>query len=220
MDPPQTPSSPAGPAKRKLQLPLVRNPIPPLPVDAPKGCIFSCEWGKDRRDVEGSNMHRKVETFLNMAAEPSGRRSTPGGPLGGLGTGPGGGMVHGVRMLGSATMDIAYIARGSTDIWWEGGCWEWDVAAGICILSESGGLITTGRPPADPAKADYESAEIPEVRLGGRHYLGVRAAGDRVEEVDGKMVVLETGREGQERVVREVWKRVYMGGLAYERPGH
>lgn len=25
----------------------------------------------------------------------------------------------------SATMDLAYTAMGSFDIWWEGGCWEW-----------------------------------------------------------------------------------------------
>lgn len=34
-----------------------------------------------------------------------------------------GGMVHGVRSLGSATLDLAYVAMGSFDIWWEGGCW-------------------------------------------------------------------------------------------------
>lgn len=52
-------------------------------------------------------MYRKAETFLNMAAEVGGR----GGK---------GGMVHGVRSLGSATLDLAYCAMGSFDIWWEG----------------------------------------------------------------------------------------------------
>ena len=93
-------------------LPLVREPIPPLPAGAPKGCIFSCEWGKDRRDIEGGNLQRKVDSFVNMATEIGGR----GGK---------GGMVHGVRSLGSATLDLAYTAMGSFDIWWEGGCWEW-----------------------------------------------------------------------------------------------
>lgn len=41
------------------------------------------------------------------------------------GRGGNGGMVHGVRSLGSATLDLAYTAMGSFDIWWEGGCWEW-----------------------------------------------------------------------------------------------
>jgi len=74
-------------------LPLVRNPIPPMPSKAPSGCIFSCEWGKDRRDNPDSNMHRKVESFINMAAEVGGR----GGK---------GGMVHGMRSLGRYTGSI------------------------------------------------------------------------------------------------------------------
>jgi myo-inositol-1(or 4)-monophosphatase len=95
------------------QLPLIRKPsIPPLPATAPSKCIFACEWGKDRRDIPDGNLQRKIESFLNMAAE----RGSRGGK---------GGMVHGVRSLGSATMDLAYTAMGSVDIWWEGGCWEW-----------------------------------------------------------------------------------------------
>ena len=82
-----SPSSPAPSHKRRQQLPLVRNPIPVLPEAAPKGCVFSCEWGKDRRDVKDGNMWRKVESFLTMAAESSGRDGR-------------GGMVHGVRSLG------------------------------------------------------------------------------------------------------------------------
>jgi hypothetical protein len=44
-----------------------------------------------------------------------------------------------------------------------------DVAAGIAILKEAGGLITTANPPADPA-----TDEILDVRLGSRLYLGIR----------------------------------------------
>lgn len=78
-----------------------------------------------------------------------------------------------------------------------------DVAAGICILREAGGLITTANPPPNP-----ESDAIQEVKLGSRLYLAIRPAGDSEKE---------TGRQAQERVVREVWKRVE--GLDYERPG-
>jgi fructose-1,6-bisphosphatase/inositol monophosphatase family enzyme len=88
------------------RLPLLRNPIPPLPKSAPKGCIFSCEWGKDRRDILDGNLQRKVESFVNMASELDGRDGK-------------GGMVHGVRSLGSATLDLAYCAMGSFDICWE-----------------------------------------------------------------------------------------------------
>ncbi|CEJ58875.1 Putative Protein qutG [Penicillium brasilianum] len=174
----------------KRQLPLIRNPIPPMPVNAPSQCIFSCEWGKDRRDIPDGNMQRKIESFVNMAAEIGAR----GGK---------GGMVHGMRSLGSATLDLAYTAMGSFDIWWEGGCWEWDVAAGIAILLEAGGLVTTANPPEDP-----DTAPIGDVRLGSRLYLAIRPAGPSDTE---------TGRESQERTVREVWRRVRQ--LEYSRPG-
>ncbi|KAK4971749.1 hypothetical protein LTR42_007477 [Elasticomyces elasticus] len=173
-----------------MQLPLIRNPVPPMSAAAPKGCVFSCEWGKDRRDRPDSNLHRKVESFVNMAAELGSRDGK-------------GGMVHGVRSLGSATLDLAYCAMGSFDIWWEGGCWEWDVAAGICLLKEAGGLVTTANPPEDIEKASIEDA-----KLGGRLYLAIRPAGDSAHE---------TGRQGQERTVREVWRRVRH--LDYPRTG-
>ncbi|KJR81602.1 myo-inositol-1(or 4)-monophosphatase [Sporothrix schenckii 1099-18] len=185
------------------RLPLLHNPVvPPLPANAPAGCIFSCEWGKDRRDVaSGGNLGRKVESFVTMATERSGR--------GGLG-----GMVHGVRSLGSAAMDLAYTAAGSFDIWWEGGCWEWDVAAGFAILEEAGGLVTTANPPAS-ATGDYADVAVEDAYLGGRLYLAIRPAGPSPSS--GKDVPPETGREAQERVVREVWKRVT--ALDYTRPG-
>jgi myo-inositol-1(or 4)-monophosphatase len=154
------------------RLPLIRNPIPPMPEKAPSGCVFSCEWGKDRRDIPDGNMHRKIESFVNMAAEIGGRQGR-------------GGMVHGVRSLGSATLDLAYVAMGSFDIWWEGGCWEWyvktlssigstanerrDVAAGVAILLEAGGLMTTANPPPNEATAPIE-----DVKLGSRLYLAIR----------------------------------------------
>ncbi|KFG87959.1 inositol monophosphatase [Metarhizium anisopliae] len=171
------------------QLPLVRNPIPPLPEAAPSGCTFACEWGKDRREGPDGNLNRKVNSFLKMAMERKGR-------------GGRGGMVHGVRSLGSATMDLAYTAMGSIDIWWEGGCWEWDVAAGIAILEEAGGLVTTANPPRD-----YTQAAIPQVKLGGRLYLAIRPAGSSDTE---------TALEAQHRVVRQVWQRVE--ALDYDRP--
>ncbi|KAL4924435.1 inositol monophosphatase family protein [Aspergillus undulatus] len=172
------------------QLPLIRKPaIPPLPPTAPSKCIFACEWGKDRRDIAGGNLERKIESFTTLAMEREAR--------GGLG-----GMVHGVRSLGSATMDLAYTAMGTVDVWWEGGCWEWDVAAGIAILLEAGGLVTTANPPDDI------DGPIESVKLGSRLYLAVRPAGPSATE---------TGRQTQERTVREVWRRVRQ--LDYTRPG-
>lgn len=78
-----------------------------------------------------------------------------------------------------------------------------DVAAGIAILQEAGGLVTTANPPENP-----ETADVPSVRLGSRLYLAVRPAGPSQSE---------SARQGQERVVREVWRRVRT--LDYARPG-
>lgn len=80
---------------------------------------------------------------------------------------------------------------------------EWDVAAGICLLKEAGGLMTTANPPQD-----YLHTSIPDVQLGSRLYLAIRPAGDSASE---------TGRQSQERTVREVWRRVET--LDYSRPG-
>lgn len=80
---------------------------------------------------------------------------------------------------------------------------EWDVAAGICLLKEAGGLITTANAPDD-----YLNAPIPDVQLGSRLYLAIRPAGGSASE---------TGRQSQERTVREVWRRVET--LDYSRPG-
>jgi myo-inositol-1(or 4)-monophosphatase len=47
-----------------------------------------------------------------------------------------------VRRMGSAAIDIAYIAAGRYDGFWEVALNPWDVAAGSVILQEAGGVIT------------------------------------------------------------------------------
>ncbi len=53
-------------------------------------------------------------------------------------------MVHtrGVRRLGSAAADMAYVACGRFDGFYEYGLKPWDVAAGICIVKEAGGKVS------------------------------------------------------------------------------
>ncbi len=52
----------------------------------------------------------------------------------------------GVRRFGSAALDMAYVAAGRYDGYWEGGLNAWDIAAGIIIVKEAGGFIE----PIDP----------------------------------------------------------------------
>ena len=47
----------------------------------------------------------------------------------------------GVRRPGSAALDLAYVAAGRLDGFWEIGLKPWDIAAGCLLVSESGGLV-------------------------------------------------------------------------------
>ena len=47
-----------------------------------------------------------------------------------------------MRRDGSAALDLAYIASGRFDGFWEYGLKPWDVAAGIVLVEEAGGKVT------------------------------------------------------------------------------
>ncbi len=48
----------------------------------------------------------------------------------------------GVRRMGSAALDLAYVAAGRYDAYWEHGVQSWDMAAGIILVREAGGYVT------------------------------------------------------------------------------
>ncbi|HJV43341.1 inositol monophosphatase family protein, partial [Caulobacter sp.] len=50
--------------------------------------------------------------------------------------------VAGVRRFGSAALDLAWVAAGRFDAYWERNLNPWDVAAGILMVQESGGKVT------------------------------------------------------------------------------
>jgi myo-inositol-1(or 4)-monophosphatase len=49
--------------------------------------------------------------------------------------------VAGVRRWGSAALDLAYVAAGRYDGYWERGLKPWDIAAGVLLVREAGGLV-------------------------------------------------------------------------------
>ena len=51
--------------------------------------------------------------------------------------------VQGVRRAGAAALDLAYVAAGRLDGFWETNLKPWDTAAGILLLAEAGGTLTT-----------------------------------------------------------------------------
>lgn len=60
-------------------------------------------------------------------------------------------LIHqsaGIRRPGAASLDLAYVAAGRLDGFWEFGLAPWDIAAGTLIITEAGGLVgdLTGEP--------------------------------------------------------------------------
>jgi myo-inositol-1(or 4)-monophosphatase len=55
---------------------------------------------------------------------------------------------HGVRRAGSAALDLAYVAAGRLDAFWEFNINPWDTAAGYLLVEEAGGKMTgfSGKP--------------------------------------------------------------------------
>ena len=50
--------------------------------------------------------------------------------------------IAGLRRFGAAALDLAYVAAGRFDGFWERGLAPWDMAAGIVLVRESGGLVS------------------------------------------------------------------------------
>jgi myo-inositol-1(or 4)-monophosphatase len=53
--------------------------------------------------------------------------------------------VAGIRRFGSAALDLAWVAAGRFDAFWESDLQPWDVAAGLLLVREAGGFVTDFR---------------------------------------------------------------------------
>ena len=82
-------------------------------------------------------------TGIPFAAVPPARRLAFARTLGGLMP-----QVAGIRRLGAAALDLAWVAAGRYDGFWELGLKPWDISAGLLIVREAGGYAT------DPAGGD------------------------------------------------------------------
>jgi myo-inositol-1(or 4)-monophosphatase len=58
--------------------------------------------------------------------------------------------VGGTRRLGSAALDLAYVACGRMDLFWERGLNSWDIAAGLVLIREAGGFVSDADGGSDP----------------------------------------------------------------------
>ncbi|KAI2624240.1 inositol monophosphatase [Hypoxylon sp. NC1633] len=154
-----------GGAGRRHKLPLATSPRALGRLDT---SLVAVEWGSSR---DGVNYAVKTDVFRKLCAS----RET------------GGAMVHSLRSLGSAALNLCAVAAGQLDLYWEGGCWAWDVCAGWAILAEAGGRVVGGNP------------GVWEPRIDERKYLAVRGA-----------------PSGQEAIVTEFWDVIGDGRMEYE----
>ncbi|KAK4993659.1 hypothetical protein LTR50_000270 [Elasticomyces elasticus] len=149
----------------RARLPL-RDPPEPFRNGLAE-CLVAVEWGSER---SGNDFEVKAATFRTLCAARE----------------EGGAMVHSLRSLGSAALNLCGVAAGGLDVYWEGGCWAWDVCAGWVVVEEAGGVVVDANEGGWSPKVD------------GRRYLAVRAG------------------EGQRGVVEEVWRcvqgRLEVGG--------
>lgn len=143
--------------------------IPP-PLGDLSTCLVAAEWGSGR---DGPNYEAKTTVFKKLCAS----RET------------GGAMVHSIRSMGSAALNLCGVAAGHLDLYWEGGCWAWDVCAGWAILTEAGGRVVNANP------GDWDPA------IDERKYLAVRAAPDPAQQV---------------AVIEEFWRVVGDSRMDYE----
>ncbi len=61
--------------------------------------------------------------------------------------------VAGVRRFGAAALDLAYVAAGRFDAFWEEGLYPWDAAAGLLLVREAGGFVAPIDPKQDPMQS-------------------------------------------------------------------
>lgn len=60
------------------------------------------------------------------------------------------GHVGGMRRFGAAALDLAYVACGRLDAYWERGLNSWDMAAGLLLIREAGGFFSDAEGGSDP----------------------------------------------------------------------
>ncbi|VDC04207.1 unnamed protein product [Peniophora sp. CBMAI 1063] len=155
-----------------LKLPLYgAKPLPSLGQ-----ALIAIEWGSDRK---APTIVAKSDSFLRLAGDPENGVQK-------------GKMAHSLRSMGSAALNFAMVAQGGLDMYWEVGCWAWDVCAGVVIAQEAGGFVT--------GSADSpHDGDVTENILMGRKYLvvrGIAATGN------------ESALQAQQRIAKEFYETV------------
>ncbi|KAH8099803.1 hypothetical protein BXZ70DRAFT_941120 [Cristinia sonorae] len=158
--------------QHRVQLPIAKpKHLPSLS----KG-LLGVEWGSDRSDPV---IQAKGESFKRLA----------GNPHEGVVKGQ---MAHSLRSLGSAALNFCMVAQGGMDMYWEIGCWPWDVCAAMIIAQEAGCFV------AGSSTSPLDNVASEDV-LTGRKHIVIRAIGDSEDE---------KGVDAQKRLIREFYETV------------
>lgn len=184
-------TTPLHPERRAL--PLAK----PQPLTSFKQALVAFEWGSDRsKEV----MDKKSRTFQRLTGDANGGVA-------------GGEMALGVRSVGSAALNFAHVASGCLDVYWEIGCWAWDVCAGMLIAQEAyvderltqglrhcriQGGCGDGGPGHLAAQGDArgtDRSQVPRGACDGRHPARIRRRG---AEADHPHVLPSCGGVGPE----------------------
>jgi myo-inositol-1(or 4)-monophosphatase len=162
-------TSPSLPWSRgkPVQLPTPRKPTP---LNGLRNCLVAYEYGSIR---EGPIWDLRLRTQQKLLSAPS----------------MGGSMCHSIRTEGSAALAMCKVAAGWNDMFWEAGCWIWDVCAGWLIVTEAGGMVVGANP--DEWKPSLE----------GRSYFAVRGA-----------------PTGQHELIEEVWTAMEGSQFDFTKP--
>ena len=126
--------------------------------DAAKNELFHAEkgqgaWMNDRR-IRVSDRKRMIEAVFATGIPFAGRAGDLPSTLKILAN-----LMPecaGVRRWGAAALDLAYVAAGRYDGFWEQGLSPWDIAAGILIVKEAGGFVE----PLQPGASALESGAL------------------------------------------------------------
>ncbi|KAI7902500.1 inositol monophosphatase [Cokeromyces recurvatus] len=132
---------------------------PPQPLTDLSHCLIATEAGSDRSKQVIDAKIAAIHDMLRKRSKES----------------PYAAEAHSIRTTGSAALNLCNVAKGIIDVYWEVGCWEWDVAAAIVIVQESGGIVIEG---------DNDKLNNEPVNIFCRKYLAIRAASDNKSQLE------------------------------------
>ena len=120
--------------KREIVAGVVYDPIKDEMFVAEKG---AGAWLNDRR-LRVSGRRAMIEMLFATGIPFGGRPELPGALREIAALTP---QTAGIRRMGSAALDLAYVAAGRLDGYWERRIRPWDCAAGLLLVREAGGFV-------------------------------------------------------------------------------